>query len=129
MVQVVNPALRSLDNRPSVLMNMRHAGPRHGWATGIRDRIRRLDQVLDSSRAIVKTEPEAASAVGKWIAKTNQERRRLEALLGRTPTATLTAEDIKALVAGLRARQAIGRERPSNTVPLRREPRDVVKPP
>ena len=39
--------------------------------------------------------------MGKWIAETNQERRRLEALLGRTPTTKLTAEDIKALVASL----------------------------
>jgi len=39
--------------------------------------------------------------VGKWIAETNQERRRLEALLGRTPTTKLTADDIKALVASL----------------------------
>ena len=67
----------------------------------IRERIRKLDQELDSYRTIVSTEPEAASAVGKWIAETNQERRRLEALLGRTPTTTLTAEDIKALVASL----------------------------
>jgi site-specific DNA recombinase len=67
----------------------------------IRDRIRKLDQELDSYRTIVRTEPEAASTVGKWIAETNQERRRLEALLGRTPTARLTAEDIKALVASL----------------------------
>jgi hypothetical protein len=66
-----------------------------------RDRIRKLDQELDSYRAIVRTEPEAASAVGKWIAETHQERRRLEALLGRTPTTKLIAEDIKALVASL----------------------------
>jgi hypothetical protein len=67
----------------------------------IRERIRRLDRELDSYRTIVRTEPEAASTVGKWIAETNQERRRLEALLGRTSTARLTAEDIKALVASL----------------------------
>ncbi|HJQ90470.1 MAG TPA: recombinase family protein [Acidimicrobiia bacterium] len=67
----------------------------------IKERIRKLDQELDSYRAIVRTEPEAASAVGRWIAETNQERRRLEALLGRSPTVTLTAEDIKALVASL----------------------------
>ena len=70
-------------------------------ARQIRDRIRKLDQELDSYGAIVRTEPEAASAVGKWIAETNQERRRLEALLGRTPATKLTAEDIKALVASL----------------------------
>lgn len=49
----------------------------------------------------VRTEPEAASTVGKWIAETNQERRRLEAFLGRNPTTRLTAEDVKALVASL----------------------------
>jgi hypothetical protein len=70
-------------------------------ARQIRERIRELDEELDSYRAIVRTEPEAASAVGKWIAETNQERRRLEALLGRTPTTRLTAEDVKALVASL----------------------------
>lgn len=67
----------------------------------IRERIRQLDQELDSYRTIVRTEPEAASTVGKWIAETNQERRRLEALLGRTPTTRLAAEDVKALVASL----------------------------
>jgi hypothetical protein len=67
----------------------------------IRERIRTLDQELDSYRTIVRTEPEAASAVGTWIAETNQERRRLEALLGRTPATKLTTEDIKALVASL----------------------------
>ena len=49
----------------------------------------------------MRTEPEAASTVGKWIAETNQERRRLEALFGRTSTTRLTAEDVKALVASL----------------------------
>jgi site-specific DNA recombinase len=39
--------------------------------------------------------------VGKRIAETNQERRRLEALLGRSPTTRLNAEDVKALVASL----------------------------
>ena len=67
----------------------------------IRERIRKLDQELNSYRTIVRTEPEAASTVGKWIAETNQERRRLEALLGRTPTTNLTAEDVKALIASL----------------------------
>ena len=67
----------------------------------IRDRICKLDAELDSDRTIVRTEPEAASTVGKWIAETNQERRRLEAMLGRTPTTALTAEDVKALVASL----------------------------
>jgi hypothetical protein len=67
----------------------------------IQDRIRKLNQELDSYMTIIRTESEAAPTVGKWIAETDQERRRLEALLGRTPTTTLTAEDIKALVASL----------------------------
>ena len=67
----------------------------------IRDRIRKLAHELDSYRAIVRSEPEAASTVGRWIAETNQERRRLEALLGRTPTTRLTTEDVKAVVASL----------------------------
>ncbi len=65
----------------------------------IRERIRKLDEELDSYRTIVRTEPEAASTVGKWIAETSQERRRLEAVLGRTPSTRLTAADVKALVA------------------------------
>ena len=52
----------------------------------IRERLRKIDQELNSYRTIVRTEPEAASTVGKWIAETNQERRRLEALLGKTPS-------------------------------------------
>jgi len=67
----------------------------------IRERIAELDRELDSYRTIVRTEPEAAATVGRWIAETNQERRRLETLLGRTPTTRLTADDIKALVASL----------------------------
>ena len=85
-----------------------------------RDRIRKLDQELDSYRAIVRSEPEAASSVGKWIAETNQERRRLETLLGQTPTTRLTAEDVKALVASLRTSlqrwpQLTRRTRPRST--------------
>jgi hypothetical protein len=68
----------------------------------IRERIRKLDEELDSYRTIVRTEPEAASAVGRWIAEANQERRRLETMLGQQPTTRLTPEDIKALVASLR---------------------------
>lgn len=68
----------------------------------IQERISKIDEELDSYRTIVRTEPEAASTVGKWIAETNQERRRLETTLGRTPTTRLTPEDVKALVASLR---------------------------
>ncbi len=68
----------------------------------IRAKISKLDTELDSYRTIVRTEPEAATTVGRWIADTNQERRRLETLLGRKPTTKLTKDDIKALVASLR---------------------------
>ena len=68
----------------------------------IRARIGKLDTELDSYRTIVRTEPEAATTVGRWIADTNQERRRLETLLGRKPTTKLAKEGIKALVASLR---------------------------
>jgi len=71
-------------------------------ARRIRERIREFDKELDSYRTIVRNEPEAASAVGRWIAETNQERRRLESLLGKKPTTRLAAEDIKALVASLK---------------------------
>lgn len=63
--------------------------------------MRRRETTLSPSRAIVRSEPEAASTVGRWIAETSQEQRRLEALLGRTPTTRLIAEDVKALVASL----------------------------
>lgn len=61
----------------------------------IKERIRQLEEELDRYRAVISSEPEA-SAVGKWIAETHQERRRLESMLGVAPTSTVTAEDIKA---------------------------------
>ena len=61
-----------------------------------------LDRELDSYRTIVPTEPEAAPNVGKLIAETNQERRRLEILLGRAPAARRPADDVKALGASLK---------------------------
>jgi hypothetical protein len=51
---------------------------------------------------IVRNQPDAASTVGRWIAETTQQRRRLETLLNGQPTTRLTKEDIKALVASLR---------------------------
>ncbi len=68
----------------------------------IKKRIKEIDQELDRYRAVIANEPEAAPAVGKWIAEVHQERRRLETMLGRTPTSRLTADDIKALVASLK---------------------------
>jgi site-specific DNA recombinase len=67
----------------------------------IRRRISALDADLDSYRAVVRNEPDAAPAVGKWIAEAVQERRRLETLLGVQPTTRLTKDDIRALVASL----------------------------
>ena len=68
----------------------------------LRQRISDLDRELDSYRSIVRTEPDAGATVGRWIAQTSQERRRLQTLLGDKPTTRLTKDDIKALVAGLR---------------------------
>lgn len=39
----------------------------------IRERIHELDQELNSYRTVVRTEPDAAATVGKWIAETNQD--------------------------------------------------------
>ncbi len=68
----------------------------------IKERIRQLDQELERYRAVIAAEPDAAAAVGKWIAETHQERRRLETMLGGTPSSVVTPEDIMALVASLR---------------------------
>ena len=68
----------------------------------IRRRIAKLNAALDGYRSIIRNEPDAASTVGRWIAETTQERRRLETLLNGQPTTRLTKEDIKALVASLR---------------------------
>lgn len=68
----------------------------------IRRRIAKLNAELDGYRTIVRNEPDAASTVGRWIAETTQERRRLETLLNGHTTPRLNKEDIKALVASLR---------------------------
>ncbi len=68
----------------------------------IRKRIAKLDRELESYRNIVRTEPEAGATVGRWIAETAQERRRLEAFLGNKPSTQLTKDEVKALVASLR---------------------------
>ncbi len=68
----------------------------------IRQRIAKLDTELDRYRTIVRNEPDGAATVGRWIAETTRERRRLETLLRGQPTTRLTKEDIKALVASLR---------------------------
>lgn len=68
----------------------------------IRRRISALDSELDSYRAVMRNEPDAAPTIGKWIAETTQERRRLETLLGVQPTNQLTKDDVRALIASLR---------------------------
>ena len=50
----------------------------------------------------MRNEPDAAATVGKWIAETTVERRRMEALLRAQPTTKLTRDDIRALVESLR---------------------------
>ena len=66
-----------------------------------RHRTRQLDTELDSYRTVLRNEPDAAATVGKQIAQTTQERRRLQAVLGSEPTSQLTKDDIKALVASV----------------------------
>lgn len=67
----------------------------------MRHRIAKLDGELDAYRTVLRNEPDAAATVGRWIAATTQERRRLETVLRGQPTTRLTKEDIKALVASL----------------------------
>ncbi len=50
----------------------------------------------------MRNEPDAAATVGKWIAQTTLERRRLESALRAQPSNKLARDDIKALVASLR---------------------------
>ena len=68
----------------------------------IRKRIAKLDRELDGYRSIVRNEPETAPTVGRCIAETTQERRRLETFLGVKAFTRLTKDDIKAPVASIR---------------------------
>lgn len=67
------------------------------------DRINKLDDEIEAYRALVREQPVTAREVGKWIAETVQEKTRLENLLGLEPTTKLTADDVKAMLAGLRS--------------------------
>lgn len=68
----------------------------------LRSKIAELDRAIDGYRRVIREQPDTAGTVGRWIAECMQERKRLEyALTGGTTTSRLTAEDIKALVAGL----------------------------
>ena len=66
-----------------------------------RDRIRKLDDEIEAYRTLVREQPVTAREVGKWIAETVEEKTRLENLLGLEPTTTLTADDVKAMLASL----------------------------
>lgn len=68
----------------------------------MRRRIVKLDGELDAYRTVLRNEPGAAATVGRWIAATTQERRRLQTLLRGQSATRLTKEDIKALVESLR---------------------------
>ncbi len=68
----------------------------------MRDRIAKMDEEIEAYRTILREQPVTAPEVGKWMAETVQDKRRLENLLGLEPTTKLTVDDVKAMVAGLR---------------------------
>ncbi len=68
----------------------------------MRDRIAKMDDEIDAYRTILREQPVTAPEVGKWMAETVQDKRRLENLLGLEPTTKLTIDDVKAMIAGLR---------------------------
>jgi hypothetical protein len=68
----------------------------------MRDRIAKMDQEIEAYRTILREQPVTAPEVGKWMAETVQDKRRLENLLGLEPTTKLTVDDVKAMVASLR---------------------------
>ena len=65
------------------------------------DRIAKLDAEIEAYRTILGEQPDIASEVGKWMAQVVQDKRRLENLLGVESTTKLTADDVKAMLAGL----------------------------
>ncbi len=68
----------------------------------MRDRITKMDAEIEAYRTVLREQPITAPEIGKWMAETVQDKRRLENLLGVEPTTKLTVEDVKAMVAGLR---------------------------
>jgi hypothetical protein len=68
----------------------------------MRDRIAKMDAEIDAYRTVLREQPITAPEIGKWMAETVQDKRRLENLLGVEPTTKLTVQDVKAMVAGLR---------------------------
>jgi hypothetical protein len=61
-----------------------------------------MDAEIEAYRTILREQPVTAPEVGKWMAETVQDKRRLENLLGLEPTTKLTVDDVKAMIAGLR---------------------------
>jgi len=68
----------------------------------MRDRMTKMDAEIAAYRTVLREQPITAPELGKWMAETVQDKRRLENLLGAEPTTKLTVEDVKAMVAGLR---------------------------
>jgi hypothetical protein len=68
----------------------------------MRDRINKMNAEIEAYRTILRQQPITAPEIGKWMAETVQDKRRLENLLGVEPTTELTVDDVKAMVAGLR---------------------------
>ena len=68
----------------------------------MRDRITKMDAEIEAYRTVLRDQPITAPEIGKWMAETVQDKRRLENLLGVEPTTKLTVDDVKAMVAGLR---------------------------
>lgn len=74
---------------------------REAQRRAIKDRLRQLEKEFDGYRSAIRAAPDASPSVGKWIAEAHQEHKRLEAMLGATRTSTITAEDVKTMVASL----------------------------
>ncbi len=79
----------------------------------MRERIARMDTEIEAYRTILREQPITAPEIGKWMAETVQDKRRLENLLGLEPATKLSVEDVKVMVAGLRdITRAIGQADP-----------------
>lgn len=68
----------------------------------LRNRINKLTAEIDGYHTIIREQPDTASEVGRWMAQTIQEKRRIENLLGAQPSTRITVDDVKAMLAGLR---------------------------
>ena len=87
--------------RSQVLKHCHTRSERPARRTEMREHITKLDDEIEAYRTLVREQPDTASEVGKWMAQTVQDLRRLENLLGVRPTTKLTADDVKAMLASL----------------------------